>query len=288
MALNIIMVFGLACYGVYQVAVNYIIYPSRRTKKLYREGGVREKGNWLDMICDPIAARIEPYVLMNDYKKERLGHTLSTIGDAHTATQYQASAIAQALLVALLGIPLAFFYPLLPLVTAIFAVVGYFLIMREPEKRLEEKRRRIELELPRFASTISNSLGTSRDVIKIVENYRKVCGPELSGELDVTLADMKTGNPSTALRNLENRIGSTKLSELVRGLLSVLQGEDQTLYFYTKNVEFRKEYIEYQKQEIQKRPGKLTKFIIMIVVCYLAMLLYIIIYQVMASGGALF
>jgi hypothetical protein len=34
---------------------------------------------------------------------------------------------------------------------------------------------------------------------------------------------------------MENRIGSTKLSELVRGLLSVLRGEDQQLYFYTKN-----------------------------------------------------
>lgn len=147
MAFVIIAAFGLSCYGVYQVAANYIVYPSRRTKKLYREGGAKRKGNWLDAVCDPIAARIEPYVIMNDYKKERLGHTLSTIGDTHTATQYAASAIAQALLVALLGIPLAFFYPLLPLVTVGFAAAGYFLIMRDPEKRLEEKRRRIELEL---------------------------------------------------------------------------------------------------------------------------------------------
>lgn len=44
-------------------------------------------------------------------------------------------------------------------------------------------------------------------------------------ELDITTADMKSGNYKTALTRLETRIGSPMLSDLVRGLISVIRGE---------------------------------------------------------------
>lgn len=239
-------------------------------------------------MADPIAARIEPLLMLNSYKKEKLTHLLTTIGDGHTAEQYTASAIAKSFLLAAVGLTTIFISPLLPAVFGAMAVVGYFQAMKEPDKLLKAKRERIELELPRFASTISNSLTASRDVVKILEQYRRVCGAELAGELEVTLADMKTGNPQNALRSFENRIGSTKLSELIRGLLSVLRGEDQVLYFYTKNVELRHEYIEYQKQTIQKRPDKLTGYILGIVGCFFVMLFYIIGTQLMGGSASFF
>lgn len=284
----IIMEFALAVMGAYLVLTDFVIYPSRRTEKLYRDGMRKSKGNFLDRLCEPIAARLEPYVVMTDYKREKLAHTLQTIGSSQTATQFAASAMAQSVMLAAVGLFLAVLHPLLPIVMVVMAVVAYFKIMSEPEKQLKEKRERIEHELPRFASTISNSLSASRDVVKILENYRRVCGVELADELDITLADMKTGNAQNALRGLESRIGSSKLSELVRGLLSVLRGEDQVLYFYTKNVELRQEYIEYQKREIQERPNKLTPFVIGIVAVYLVMMLYILGYQVVAGSSAIF
>lgn len=288
MGFVIIAVFALWSWGIYLLLTEYVIYPSRRTERLYQGGQQKKEGRWVERAGAPLARWLEPKLSMNPYKEERLTHTLRTIGEPHNAIQYMASAMAQSAIVILIGVPGMVLTPLFPLVTIVCGVVAYLHTMGEPEKRLAEKRERIERELPRFASTISNSLSVSRDIVKLMENYRRVCGPELADELDVTLADMKTGNAQTALKGLENRIGSTKLSELVRGLLSVLRGEDQTLYFYTKNVEFRKEYMEVSKQEIQKRPSKLTPYIVAIVICYLVMLLYILGYQVMRGGNAIF
>lgn len=276
--------FAMAGIGAWLILTDFVLFPSLRTEKLYRKGVDKKSGSWMDKLSDPLSKRLEPYMLMSDYKKERLTHTLRTVGDKHDAVQYAANAAAQAVILAAFGLLTAALNPLLPLAVIVLALVGYFKTMKEPEKLLKIKRERIELELPRFASTISNSLSVSRDIVKLMENYRKVCGPELSDELNVTLADMKTGNAQVALSGLENRIGSTKLSELVRGLLSVLRGEDQVLYFYTKNIEFRREYIEHRKQEIQKRPSKLTPYVVGVVGIFVVLMLYVLAYQVINNN----
>lgn len=273
---------GLAGFGLWLVLTDTILFPSLRTEKLYRENERKKSGgNWMDQLAAPLAKRLEPHISLNEYKREKLNHTLKTIGESKTAEQYTANAAAQSIILAAIGLTTGLVNPLLPVIVTGLAVYSYLKSMREPEKRLKEKREKIELELPRMASTISNSLSASRDVVKMLEHYRKVCGAELADELDVTLADMKTGNLQNALRGLENRIGSTQLSELVRGLLSVLRGEDQQLYFYTKNNEFRRESIEHQKQEIQKRPDKLMPYIAGIMFCFVVMLVYVLGCEVM-------
>lgn len=283
-----ICLFGMTARGVWFILTEFVRFPSRRAEKACMGGGAaKKKGSLLDRLLEPLAKRLEARLSNSGYKKEKLGRTLRVIGDNRTAARCQADAITEALVVVAVGLCTALVLPLLGAAFLPFAVYVYLDAMRKPEKLLTEKRERIELELPRFASTISNSLTVSRDVVKILSNYRRVCGPELRGELDVTLADMKTGNQQDALRGLENRIGSTKLSDLVRGLMSVLRGEDQTLYFFTKNIEFRKEYIELQKREIQKRPSKLMPNVIWIVGCFCMMLLYVLGMQVM-NGKSFF
>ena len=42
-----------------------------------------------------------------------------------------------------------------------------------------------EGELPRFVATIHQELAASRDVLRILENYKKHAGPGLARELDV-------------------------------------------------------------------------------------------------------
>lgn len=280
---------GLFGAGLWMILTDTMLFPSLRTEKLYRENTRKKSGgNWIDQLAAPLAKRLEPHLMLNDYKKKKLNHTLKTIGEPKNAEQYTANAAAQSLILAAIGLTTGLLNPLLPIIVFALAVYSYFKSMSEPEKRLKEKRERIELELPRLASTISNSLSASRDVVKMLEHYRRVCGSQLADELDVTLADMKTGNVQNALRGLENRIGSTKLSELVRGLLSVLRGEDQQLYFYTKNMEFRRENIEHQKQDIQKRPDKLMPYIAGIMFCFIVMLIYILGSQVMQGEQIFF
>lgn len=43
------------------------------------------------------------------------------------------------------------------------------------------------------------------------------------------IADMKTGNYENALIHFETRIGSPMLSDVIRGLIGVLRGDDQRI-----------------------------------------------------------
>ena len=270
------------------MVTEYVLLPSLPARKAITTDKLDREQNWVERLLEPVTKYILYKYPWNDYKLEKLESTLSTVGNKKGARRYTAEALAQAAAITLFAIPLAFISPILSVLPPVAAFVGYSREMKAPEKALKVKRAKIEKELPKFASTISHSLHTTRDVVKILSSYRKVCGDELREEIDITLADMKSGNYEAALRNLEGRIGSTKLSELVRGLLSVIRGEDQTVYFSIKNEELRKEYIEIKKREISMRPGKLKIIIIPTVVLILVLFVYIFGSQIAGNMGKLF
>lgn len=274
--------------GLYFVITEYVRLPSIEARKVITTTKLTQEQTWLEKLLEPLTRYIEKNFPWNEYKMEKLNQTLKTVGMPNDARRYCAEALSQALSLGVLAVPLLFIFPLLSAAPIGLAIFAYHRDMKTPEKQLKEKREKIEAELPKFASTISNSLHTNRDVVKILSSYRKVCGDELRQELDITLADMKSGNSENALRNFEGRIGSPKLSELVRGLLSVLRGEDQVLYFQMKNAELRKEYIERQKREILLRPGKLKGATIATVVLMIVIFLYIFVTQIMTTYTKLF
>ena len=74
-------------------------------------------------------------------------------------------------------------------------------------------------------------LATDRDVLKLLTCYRRIAGSHLGQELDTTVADMRTGNYENALLHFQNLVGSTMLSDIVRGLIETLRGDDQQMYF---------------------------------------------------------
>jgi len=87
--------------------------------------------------------------------------------------------------------------------------------------------------------TVGQSLENDRDVLKILTSYRRVAGKDFGAELDQTIADMKTGNYENALIRFETRIGSPMLSDVIRGLIGVLRGDDQRMYFKMIRICFR-------------------------------------------------
>lgn len=64
----------------------------------------------------------------------------------------------------------------------------------------------IEGELPRFVATIHQELAASRDVLRILENYKKHSGPDFGRELDVLTADMRSSSYEAALIRFEARM----------------------------------------------------------------------------------
>ena len=151
----------------------------------------------------------------------------------------------------LLGvIPCVFLLPLLAPLVVVLAVLVYLKESQKADEKRKAKREEIERELPRLAATIEQELKAGRNVIGMLERYQKNAGPALKGELDILLADMRSSNYEAALTRFEARLNSPMLSDVVRGLIGVLRGDDSAVYFQMLSHDFKQ-----LEMCIRDRPG---------------------------------
>ena len=106
----------------------------------------------------------------------------------------------------------------------VLAVLTWFKESRRADELVKARMELIEGELPRFVATIHQELAASRDVLRILENYKKHAGPDFGRELDVLTADMRSSSYEAALIRFEARMGSAIISDIVRGLIGITAG----------------------------------------------------------------
>ena len=196
-------------------------------------------------------------------KRNKVQRALDIAGLQLTPEVYTARAWVTAGAVGLCAIPMALLIPLLVPILIGLAVALWFSTYYAAFDFVKKRRKLIEGEIPRFALTVGQSLENDRDVLKILTSYRRVAVKDFGAELDQTIADMKTGNYENALIRFETRIGSPMLSDVIRGLIGVLRGDDQRMYF--KMITFDMRQIEQNnlKKEAAKRPKKIQRYSMM-------------------------
>jgi hypothetical protein len=252
-----IIVFILTVIGIYILGV--IKCPGAYMPAAY---ALRKRSpnkiNQIDVAVTAIAQKIIPLIDLDPIKRTKLSDELKNLGYIETPELFHAKALARGLFMSLAFVLVI---PVSPLIGAVCMAIVFWSVYNAQEKRLkrelDNRKTLIERELPQFAGTIRQALNSTHDVIAIFESYRKVCGASLKKEIDRTLNDMKTGNPERAVKALESRVNSAELSQLTRGLIGVLRGDDQRIYFDMLTDEYRKAQDEAVKKELIKRPEKL-------------------------------
>ena len=154
--------------------------------------------------------------------------------------------------------------------------------------KIKEKRRHIEYELPRFVSHIEKTLKHNRDVLYILDSYKNNAGDELKQELEITIADMRSGNYEAALTRFESRVGSSMLSDVTRGLIGVLRGDETDVYWAGLAVKFSDYQRQLLKQQAQKIPGKVKRLSMCLLFCFMLIYIVVIGMEIMNSIGVLF
>ena len=242
----------------------------------------------LEVIVFDLSSKLSKHIRLDDYKKRKLISTLKSVGIKLTPETYIARAWVKTGMIATLLIPIMPILPILAPVIILLAIAVLFKELRLADEILRQKRDEIEYELPRFVSTVSQSLKASRDVTAILKSYQKSAGESFKQELEITIADMQSGNEETALTRLESRIGSTMLSDVVRGLISVKRGDNGAMYFEMLNHDFKQ--IELQKLKLiaMKQPGKVKKYSFLMLGCFLLMYLGVLGYAIMNALGKMF
>jgi Flp pilus assembly protein TadB len=286
-----ILLFGIGItFGLYFILAEYLKIPYLRTSKAVMNMGRDKKtlSTSIDTFIMDVAIKLSKIMYMDEYKRNRLNATLKAADIKMTPECYIAYAFVKAGVVLLSIIPCLLILPLISIVIVLLAVLVYFKEIRKADEKLKIKRESIETELPRFVSTIEQYLKSSRDVLSMLENYKRNAGSTMAQELNITCADMRSGGYEAALMRLEARINSPLLSDVVRGLIAIIRGDNGVLYFQMLSHDFKQMELRRLKAQAQKIPPKIRLLSFVMLLCFIATYLVIITVQIITSLNVMF
>lgn len=290
MKILILIVFTLFGTGLFLLLSGLLHLPTLRTSRVMMDAAREDKklSKTVDALYMDGAARLSGFIRINDYKRSRMNNVLRASGLGMTPEVYMAHAYLKAGSIFILVIPALYIFPLAAILLVLLGVMVYYRETRKAEEMLREKREQVEGELYRFASTITQELKNSRDVLSMLEHYKENAGEMFRRELDIVCADMRSGSYEAALTRFEARLNSPQLSDVVRGLIGVMRGDDGAVYFQMLTHDFKQAELQRLKAKAAKIPPKIRVFSFAMLVCFLATYFAIIGYEIIKSMGTLF
>lgn len=220
---------GIGCYSIIATIIKLPTFANAKLVK-NRMTTFKTKKDIFDFIY-VFSKPLSKYLPMSVPSEIRFERLLAYSETKQTPQEYQAYLVVYFLVVMAVTIPLWFsslWFALAGAAAASYAVYN-------KHKRLKllaaKTQAKIEDDLPQLIETVAHSLRTNRDIIQILSRYVANYDNFLSIELKRTIADMNTGNQVLALQRLEARLNNMLLSQLVRGIIATLHGEDMTSFF---------------------------------------------------------
>lgn len=291
------MVWGLviSCAILFSCGIGFLLaerlkLPSRAASRAMHSMGRnrKDKPNPLTLLMQELSGRLAGKLRLNEYRCAQLEADLRTGDMTQTPEQFVAENIVRAGTVAVLAVPVAFLSKFLALLLLVVAILLYRLGSMTLRKKIGARRARIELELPRFVANIEKILPHSRDVLAMLESYRAGAGEEFGRELDITVADMRSGNDEAALTRLEARVGSSALSDVVRGLIGILHGEDNSVYWANLSLKFSEAGRQNLREQAGKVPKRVRRLSLVLLGCFFLIYIVVIGEVLLNSLGGLF
>ena len=267
-----IIIYGvLVSIGLYLILADIFKISKLKTSKTILNADKRMKkktSKSIEVIFLDLATKLSKYIKLTDYKKDKLEMTLKSAQIKISPETYIADVYIKTGIALLVSAITFLINPFISILFFILAILIYIKEYTKAENILRKRKIHIENELPKLAMNISQELKLSRDVLNMLENYQKNShDTPLSQELEITIADMRSGSYEQALKRFETRICSSTLSEVIRGLIGVLNGNDEVLYF--KMVAENLNELEFQRLKgiAMKRPEKVKKYSAMMLSC---------------------
>ena len=284
-------IIGILCgVGLFYVLADVYRIPYFKTSRAVESLSKKQKDktSGLNLFLSGIAERIAKHLRLNEFKRAQLEADLKTAQMDISPEMFKANAIVKACLVGVFAIPVAFILPLFVPVILFLAVFLYRMESKSVSKRIKAKRERIEYELPRLVSNIEKTLAHNRDVLYMLESYAENAGPEMKNELKITAADMRSGNYEAAITRLETRVGSAMMSDVCRGLIGILRGDDTAAYWASLAIKFNDGQRQQLRMEAQKVPKKVKRLSMCLLICFMLIYVVVILEQIVTSMGILF
>jgi len=288
------VIFVLLMLAFFRILLD-IIYkrPHRNANKAF-EKAVRRKKPLAEKLMDgfitPLALLIEPIVYIPEEKETALERMLKRAGIGESPKLYYAKSIVTAALIIPIPVILYLFGMLyLAPVGVLMAAAVFYRQATGYKEILKQKRDQIERLLPGFIRSILYRLNESReglvkaDLISIFENYLRVANPVFAYDVSILIMEMKAKDVEPALRNFNNRLGIPEVNFLCNALIGITRGEHQGDILASLAREMDVKVKENIRKELDRRPGKVYRACIPLVIISFVAIAYVLITAVM--GG---
>ena len=279
-----------AAVGIGCILADFMKVPTMKASKAANNLGKKgdKKTGVIEIYFKDFAAKLSEKIKLGEYKKAQLEADLKTAGMDITPELYVSQAIVKAMAIGLLAIPAFLVVKLLGLFIVFTAIIVYFTESKKVTKMITEKRKKIEYELPRLVGSIKKMMKHQKGAVYALEAFKDVTCPELKEELEITIADMRSGNEEVALTRLESRVGSTMMSDITRGLIGVVRGDDMEVYWATTAMKFADYQREQLKAQAKAVPRKVRKLSMALLFCFILIYVAVLGQVLLTSVGTLF
>lgn len=278
-------------FAAYHLSCAFVDVPTAKTSRTMmttqKQTGLASQ-SLFDVYLTKASCFVARFITLDPVRKGKLTTALRITGSDLNPESYTAKAILTGLLTIFCSLFFFWFMPIGAVLIFISGIAGGFMKYQRVFDSVRKRKKIIDREMPRFALHITQSIQTDRDVLRLLLSYRRIAGEEFKTELDTTIADMKTENYENALLRLQNRVGSTLLAEVIRGLIGVLRGDDQSLYFKMLSFDMRQMEIAALKKEAEKRPKAMQKYSMLMLFCILLIYVVVLSVEVFSSVGSFF
>lgn len=280
----------LLSIGLYMIASDLLRIPYMKSAKAMKTMASRQntETSSVEIWLESLAVWISRHLPMNEYKRMQLESDLRTADMNITPQMHVANAIVKAGIIGVFAIPAFFIFPLATPAILIMAYAFYRQNLKSVSLRIQAKREAIEFDLPRLVSTIEKTLMHSRDVLYMLDNYKTGANPELKRQLEITTADMRSGNYESAITRLEARVGSAMLSDVCRGLQGILRGDNTTVYWSSLAVKFADNQRQIMRKRAMKAPERVRRLSMCLLLCFMLIYVVVMVSQVLSSLDVMF
>ena len=207
---------------------------------------------------------------------------------------------ARGLILAVYSVPLcliaatAGFHPVLAMAFVFLPIVLYRHFTTEHVEKLKDKRRRISYLLPTFIRSILYSLSEREggggvvgqvNLIAIFSNYLQVAPEIIRYDISLLITEMQSISVETGLRRFAERLRMPMVSHLCDILIGLARGQPQANALTVLARDIDTQYLASRKEELLHRPGEMYRALIPVGVVFMAMLLYAVVSDMIASVG---
>ncbi len=278
-----IIFFIFTVTALYNIAGIIFRLPTGRITKTLKNASMGNQKRSGSDINHQIAVLLSKIIVINEYKRNELEEKLAIADIDETPEVYKAQGFLIILEFGLLAILLASVFPVF---AAAPIIIGFVMhrnhknIVTNAVKDLQEQ---IDIDRPRFVYSMKQEMLVSHDVLTILERHKNDYSDHWRKQMSITVADMRSGNYEAALQRLEGRVGSTNLSEVVRGLIEMSHGSDMSVYWETLQVRFSEMRKAQLRKIVKKIPDKIHNLSLWLIGAMLSIYIVVLITQLAES-----